>query len=243
MIYFRRLGKQGRLGNQLFQIAVTVAMAKKHNDVAMFLKWPYMEYFINPINQTLDFTDIDYEYKEPCKNYVEIPYIHNMNLRGYFQSEKYFAHCIPDIRYHFTFDTSKMVSGIEIGPYTCSVHVRRGDYVRNPMRNMCSINYYSAAMQFIRTQTRIDTFVVFSDDIRWCRQNLTGSDVVYIKGNKDIEDLFLMSKCSHHIIANSSFSWWGSWLNTNPDKIIIAPNKWYFDTRDIYTDNMIKINV
>jgi hypothetical protein len=94
--------------------------------------------------------------------------------------------------------------------------------------------------------TKINRFLIFSDDIEWCKKNFNSDDFYFVEGNKDIEDLFLMTLCKNHIISNSSFSWWGSWLCENDKKIIIAPNRWFSEEsstiyKDVYTSNMIRI--
>ncbi|MBP6974854.1 MAG: alpha-1,2-fucosyltransferase [Candidatus Pacebacteria bacterium] len=125
-----------------------------------------------------------------------------------------------------------------------SLHVRRGDYVTNPSANktqgLCSIQYYTDAIAHIKQHISNPHFFVFSDDIEWVKKNIpinspssqneggVLSPVTYISNPElqDYEELALMSLCKHNIIANSSFSWWGAWLNSNPDKIVIAPKQW-----------------
>ena len=117
------------------------------------------------------------------------------------------------------------------------VHIRRGDYVANPIANqfhgVCSLEYYLAAIAKLKEEIGAPRFFVFSDDIGWARQNLRLPDpTTFVDHNgeaHDYEDLRLMSLCKHHIIANSSFSWWGAWLSNNPDKIVIAPERWFRD--------------
>ena len=119
------------------------------------------------------------------------------------------------------------------------VHVRRGDYVSNKHANahhgLASIDYYNAAAIYCSTYLKNPHFLVFSDDIAWCKQNLKfGDNVTYIEGNtgpEAFEDIRIMSACKHNIIANSSFSWWGAWLNNNKDKIVIAPRIWFQDEK------------
>jgi hypothetical protein len=119
-----------------------------------------------------------------------------------------------------------------------SLHVRRGDYVddfhTNKFHGICSVKYYVDAIDEIRHHYPEMTFFVFSDDMIWARQNL-GSysfvEFVELKNkNRDQEELSLMSLCAHHIIANSSYSWWGAWLGSNTEKVIIAPQKWFNNT-------------
>jgi len=237
MITFSKIGSFGRLGNQLFQIAATLGAAKLYNDIPKFYTWEHSDSFKNPIDQTLISSEIKNIYKEPSFNYTQIPQPNNTDLHGYFQSEKYFSHCEDLIRHHFDFKEE----GIKLKYYGCSIHIRRGDYVNlaNYHTNL-GPDYYADAIRDME-MNGVTQFVVFSDDINWCKTFL-GDDpkFVYIEGQTPIQDLCLMSKCEHHIIANSSFSWWGSWLNPSKDKIVIAPKNWFgpsnknADTSDLY---------
>jgi hypothetical protein len=110
---------------------------------------------------------------------------------------------------------------------TVSIHIRRTDYLAlSDYHYNLALDYYHTA---IRSFSDKYTFLIFSDDIDWCVDNLGTYNCVFVSGNEDIIDLFLMSRCKHNIIANSSFSWWASYLNTNPDKRVIAPtkDKWF----------------
>jgi hypothetical protein len=129
---------------------------------------------------------------------------------------------------------------------TCSIHVRRGDYLalqnHHPIQ---SIEYYQNAIDIIGNDKH---FLIFSDDIKWCEENFGGlTNKTYITGNQDYEDLYLMSMCRNNIIANSTFSWWGAWLNKNEDKKVIAPKQWFgvsnshLDTSDLYCKKWITI--
>ncbi len=163
----------------------------------------------------------------------------NAHLQGYWQSEKYFEGIAEILRDEFTLrqeashPSRTLVAEME-QTNSVSLHVRRGDYVSNPstsrMYDICGKEYYQLAMQAIAARVHEPSFFIFSDDIDWVRQNLPiGYPTVYVEHNgptHDYEDLWLMSKCKHHIIANSSFSWWGAWLGDYKNKIIIAPKKW-----------------
>jgi len=125
-----------------------------------------------------------------------------------------------------------------------SLHVRRGDYIKNPRVQKefgpCSISYYKAAMAKIEKTVTKPTYFVFSDDITWTKENLPLPETtVFVQGSdlRDVEELMLMGACQHNIIANSSFSWWGAWLNPKYDKIVIAPTPW-FDVQ-LYDRNLI----
>lgn len=163
----------------------------------------------------------------------------NVYLVGYFQSEKYFTTIEEQIRKDFTFksppglENEYLLEKIQSTP-SVSLHVRRGDYVLDPRINLhhgvCDLTYYQRAIQEIEKRIKHPHFYVFSDDIPWVQANLKiGHHVDYVshnQGAQSYEDLRLMSRCRHHIIANSSFSWWGAWLNSKTDKIVIAPGSW-----------------
>lgn len=170
----------------------------------------------------------------------------NSYLEGYWQSEKYFANHADVIRSDFTFKLPisqentgivKMISQVN----AISLHVRRGDYVSNQKTNaahgVCSLDYYRAAIQLITKKVEHPVFFIFSDDIKWVKSNLTiDSQCVYVEHNQGQEsynDMWLMSLCKHNIIANSSFSWWGAWLNANVEKIVVAPKQWFASQKDV----------
>ena len=126
-----------------------------------------------------------------------------------------------------------------------SLHGRRGDYVNDPktkkMHNTFGLEYYENAIRIIGEKIPEPIFFVFSDDIEWVKENIKinfTTTFVSDPNMKDHEELMIMSKCKHNIIANSSFSWWGAWLNKNPNKIVIAPQKW-FNNLSMSTDNLI----
>ena len=159
------------------------------------------------------------------------------HLSGYWQSEKYFLGVQNQI--HEDFKLVRPLSGKarEVADLiktraTVSLHVRRGDYVDSTAvqayHGVCGPDYYRNAMDRIASRVKEALFVVFSDDPDWCRRNFSkdGEILVVEPSFLAAEDMFLMSLCNHHIIANSSFSWWGAWLNPDPGKIIIAPRPW-----------------
>ncbi|WP_419737142.1 alpha-1,2-fucosyltransferase [Pseudomonas sp. COR18] len=162
----------------------------------------------------------------------------NCYLSGYWQSERYFKKYSAVIRDDFSFDF-KMSKENECfsekirQSNSVSIHVRRGDYVNNSVYAACSLEYYRAAIAHVLENSDRPVFFVFSDDIEWVRNNLEfESEHYYIDHNKAGEsynDMRLMSYCKHHVIANSSFSWWGAWLNPSSQKIVIAPRQWFTD--------------
>ncbi|HAU5639394.1 TPA: alpha-1,2-fucosyltransferase [Citrobacter freundii] len=123
------------------------------------------------------------------------------------------------------------------------IHIRRGDYINNPIaykhHGVCSLNYYKQAINEMKKNTKNIFFYIFSDDIEWCRENITPlfseyDSFSFVRGETQEVDMWLMSCGKYHIIANSSFSWWGAFLSTNPDQIVIAPTPW-FDITQKYT--------
>ncbi len=170
-------------------------------------------------------------------------------LHGYWQSEKYFNKYSDVIRKDFVFKetlstANQSFSNQIIQTNAISLHVRRGDYVTsssaNKMHGVCSLEYYQQAVNEILNRVTDPFFYIFSDDPTWVKQNLRlRAEHTYIDHNRDDEsynDMRLMSICKHHIIANSSFSWWGAWLNSRKDKIVIAPKRWFnkpIDTQDL----------
>lgn len=175
-------------------------------------------------------------------------------FEGYWQSEKYFISIKNIIQNDFTFSPLADEKNIALSELinevnSISIHVRRGDYLENSLySNICNKEYYEKSIRYIQNSFDQRSFFVFSDDIEWCKINLDiQDDVQYIDWNKGSEsyiDMQLMSMCKHNIIANSSFSWWGAWLNSNPDKIVMAPKRFLNsknDLVDIIPDGWIKI--
>ena len=178
-------------------------------------------------------------------------------LKGYLQSEKYFIKESASIRNAFSFpalvatdESISVLSAISTG-CSVSVHVRRGDYLHPAIaaqHGTCSVEYYRQAIEKIRTAFPAAVFYFFTDDASWVQNEfidkIPGS--VLVKNNTGAnswKDMYLMSKCSHHIIANSSFSWWGAWLNDEPGKIVIAPKTWFADKkRNEATADLIPAN-
>lgn len=154
---------------------------------------------------------------------------------GCWQSEKYFAGIEKQIREVFTFDermlntrTAALSNQIASGGTYASIHVRRGDYVKEG-RNLCSKEYYEDSICQLQKEDLEMRFVVFSDDIEWVRDSIDIPNAIYVDWNHkedSWQDMYLMSRCHHNIVANSTFSWWGAWLNANPNKIVVAPYMW-----------------
>jgi len=131
-----------------------------------------------------------------------------------------------------------------------SIHFRRGDYVTNPLTSqhhgVCSNKYYQDAISLLKSKISQPHFFLFSDEPEWLKTNVSLQEPFrIIDNNPGYVDLYLMSNCKHNIIANSSFSWWGAWLNNNPDKIVIAPHKWFnepgINTYDLIPETWIRL--
>ncbi|MDP4263898.1 MAG: alpha-1,2-fucosyltransferase [Bacteroidota bacterium] len=191
--------------------------------------------------------------EELISNYKEDIY-----LDGFWQSEKYFKPVESEIRDHLRVITPPSPANESIlskikNSNAVSVHIRRADYVTNPatlaFHGICSMDYYKQATDIIKSKTPNPRFFIFSDDIEWAKQNIHFNAEQFFadinNADTNYEDLRLMYSCRHHVIANSSFSWWGAWMNPLGEKIVIAPGKWYnnpeFNNPDIIPGSWIRI--
>jgi len=164
----------------------------------------------------------------------------NVKLDGYWQSYKYLEYDKNLVKAAFTFpkniseQNSDLIKKIETSE-SVAVHVRRADYVNvkstSEFHGLATLDYYKEAVAEVTKKIKKPRFFVFSDDQEWCKNNLKfGENVTFVDHNHDkqsFEDMRLMSLCKHNIIANSSFSWWGAWLNSNNNKLVYAPKKWF----------------
>lgn len=199
-----------------------------------------------------------YKEKENGRFFPEVLKNDNVYLDGYWQTEKYFSDIRGQIINDFSFfdfgtDSEKIYENLidDAGDHSVSIHIRRGDYCNHIMApiygGICTLDYYKCAIQFIMERVENPVFFVFSNDIQWVKDNLKGIRCTYVEGNKEetgIIDLKLMSKCRHHILANSSFSWWGAYLSTTGcEQFNIAPDTWMnnLETPDIWCQNWIKV--
>ena len=176
-------------------------------------------------------------------------------FRGIFQTYKYASLVEKELRREFIFDIEKREELLKISRKIVkegyiSVHIRRGDYLLESnaqyLGGICTQEYYERAIYYMKKQKENCRFCFLSDDIQWVKQNFNVENSIYIESNnfsqyEDWYDMYLMSICKHNIIANSTFSWWGAWLNQNPEKIVIAPKKWVngCDYKDIYPPEWI----
>jgi hypothetical protein len=223
------LERNGRLGNQLWQIAATIGLANREpNAVARFRPdWEYRKFFSVPDEYFYPAPDGPVEFVDGETNYFqEVEYLEGVDTRikEYFQPSDLSVDYLRE-NYQEFFSISKR----------CAIHVRRGDYLKYPKHFSKMTNkYYKAAMESMPEGTN---FVIFSDDQTWCRKNF-GPGHFYVDGvarpvevadrkgePQDQYDMFLMTTCDNHIISNSTFSWWGAYLSNNPSPIY--PSKWY----------------
>lgn len=231
----------------MFQIAATIGYSVKHNvpywipkqSVAEHI-WPaFFKHFPSEPMPGTKYV----EYKEPSHGYNEIPKHQNIRLNGYWQSEKYFSHCRNLILGSFQIPYQRLDGFV-------SLHIRRGDYLQFPDKHPpVTYEYISESVKYF-IERGYHSFVVCSDDIKWCRIQLKplelfGAVFTFSTQTDPIEDLALLSCAEHQICSNSTFSWWGAWLNQNPDKVVIMPREWFgpgnshLETKDIYPEKCL----
>ena len=177
---------------------------------------------------------------------------------GYWQTEKYFKQHTDIIKQAFSFNLNLLSlqtkeCAMEIQKKnSISIHIRRGDYLHPKFNhlygNICTIEYYKEAITILQQKYANLHFYIFSDDISWVKENLPIVPSTYIDWNKkedSWQDMYLMSQCKHNIIANSSFSWWGAWLNNNPNKTVICPSRFMNlnQQSDIVPEDWIQIQI
>jgi len=239
---------QGGIGNQMFQYAYSRHLSLKYS-IDLFLDIDFYNLNHGYTNRKFLLNNFKIECKTKSKSNEHIIFDtfsyreNNIDpkksyyIDGYWQSEKYFIDSKESIKKDFSLNKSKQDGNI-------SIHVRRTDYISsNGYHPVQSIQYYKNAIDYLGEYNQL---LIFSDDIGWCEENFNFKNMIFIKNNSEIEDLSMMSSCDHNIIANSSFSWWGAWLNINPMKKIISPSKWFGDhvnisDADIIPNEWIKI--
>ena len=292
VLAFANLGSQGRLGNQLFQIAATAAYAADLGVRCVMLPWEYAPYFApSPGGDDCFVAWLAVGAALPLLTAVaeESGFAHResdpgmraslqalaaaapsdrtvaVSLKGYFQSELYFApRHERAVRALFSPHPSvmerlsaKYANVLASRPRSCALHVRRGDYIWNHARHpLQPVSYYADALRALYCGEQQQqqqqqqgpegvVILVFSDDIPWCKRHLApalpgGVCIEHVEGNADIVDMFLMSRCDDHVIANSSFSWWGAWLCERPGKRVVAPlPRWFGPAAPLRTDDIL----
>lgn len=269
MIY---LNLKGGLGNMMFQIAATksISLSLKTDfsfpNLRNHLIYLSSEMQYNPkVNYCNEYLNLPFlknvKTENPTfpVNTITFPFhyqnilINSTSIRidGFFQSEKYFQKHKEQILEMFapeekTLDylTSKYVDLLD--KQTTSIHVRRGDYIRNSNHHFVQgLDYFNQGIKMLDSKT--DKFLIFSDDIDWCKKNFEGEKFSFIENEKDYNEIYLMSLCKNNITSNSSFSWWGAWLNKNENKTVVGPKNWFgpalqsLKTDDIIPESWIKI--
>jgi hypothetical protein len=248
---------KGGLGNFLFQIAHGYSLSLD-NDVqfgidlnkiwVVHTHWSeYMNNIFRNVPTIILPTQI-HNYVYESLTYKPTPYVQNIFLDGYFQSEKYFINNKEKILDLFKIDDTTLeylkskYPSIVDGDNTCSIHVRRGDFLNIDFYNKLNMDYYNKAIDLVG---RDKNFIIFSNDVQWCKDNFVGINATFIENEKDYIDIYLMSLCKDNITSNSTFSWWGSYLNPNTNKKIYTPRTWFIHSHsneDILPNEWIKID-
>ena len=255
---------QGGLGNQMFQYAAGRAVSKRLNselllDPKWFKESTNRSLWLSGLNIPQEIISADPPKKIKLSHFQEsapgfdptfLTLKDNFYLDGYFQSYKYFSDIEATIRKEFTLkDTSKEViknwERTITGQTSVSLHIRRGDYLWKKhlsILGLLPLEYYENAIKEITGHLKTFKIFVFSDDIAWTKENLKSATPVDFVSSAQLspaEETYLISRCEHHIIANSSFSWWGAWLSSNLNKIVIAPKPWMRDPKRIPKDLLL----
>ena len=229
-----------RLGNNLFQFAAAYALAQRTGDRLVLPPSDFARLFgLHHGPETP--APIAPVYRDPAFTYTPIPHKlgQDICLRGYFQSEKYFADFAEDLR-ELLGSYMHLAHGIESHPGVCAVHVRRTDYVNNPHYVNLSAEYYRRLMEADPME-----FLFFSDDIEFCKMKFGHMDCVSFSEERNpVKDLHKMAGCSKIIGSNSTFAWWGAWLSGHDN--CVFPQEWFagpslrHDTRDLIPDRWIR---
>lgn len=250
---------QGGLGNQLFQWAFSKNLSILNNE-KFFLDISFYKNQINVTSRAFSlslFPNIEFDifdenslktfdviYDDFSIKKIDVNKNKNYYLDGYWQSEKNFVESSEIIKKELSPNNTigNQLKKILPKGTNVSLHIRRTDYLSsNGFHPVLPIEFYNKSLDLIGTY---DNVIIFSDDIEWCEKNLTFKNSTFIKNLSDVENIWLMSMCNHNIIANSSFSWWGAWLNNHNNKKVIAPKKWFgsnLNTENIIPDNWYKI--
>ena len=260
MFSFNHIGNHGHLGNQMFQYAATKSLAKKHNrDFMIAPREVFGQHYYQPLRSKLDdcfdlkcdrgisnfptHEERHYHFDEETFNN---PPEHDVNLLGFFQSDKWFKHIDDEIREDFTFkpeifDVSKNIKE-SFTDEVVSIHIRRTDYVTNGNHVSQDMDYYDEALKLVPKDINV---LIFSDEPEWCKSQSIFSEERFLVSdvNDPYIDLCLMTLCDYHIMANSTFSWWAAYLAKT--KLAIAPKIWLpdstHDTKDVYCKDWVKI--
>ena len=238
MIKYSEFGRVGNLGNQLFQYASLIGLSKSLSRELVLPQWKYSEYFNHQfpfkkeapsIIKPNEIRERKFEY-DPEYWSSKIQESEIVNIHGYLQSEKYFEGVKDEVKKVLTFkqeyiDKCKELYKDALSKPCIAISVRRGDYIDNSNYELLPITYYIKALLEKLPFYRGTNILLFSDDLEYCKVHFECLDNVYFSDNlNDIGQLCLMSLCTHFVIANSTFSWWGAYLGEKEDSIIIRPN-------------------
>jgi hypothetical protein len=249
--------KRRKYGLHCFQIQENMAT---QDEINMLLKRPknQVERFFNKVGIISDQSRNLLQEKSFDFDSSILTASNNKWLHGFWQSEKYFSDIQDIIQSEFSIKYPQNTQNEEISKKikfheSIALHVRRGDYVQNEESNsnqfhqICGLDYYKRCISYLAKRVSDPHLFVFSDEPQWVKENLKiNFPMTFIEDNngfRSYEDLRFMSQCKHNIIANSSFSWWGAWLNPNPNKIVCAPQQWFKnkleDTKYLISDDFI----
>ena len=233
------------LGNQMFQIASTIGIALEHGRFPTFFgEWNNNKYFKNKLHRLLTIYKDPFYISEASFDYNPIILPKDkaiICLNGYLQSHKYFSKSEQVIRDTFEFkeeclkEVQELKDSLKLGK-TCSISVRRGDYVHlQHIHSLQPGTYWSAAQDIVESKAEVNTYIVFSDDIKWCRENQhlfkrQGKKLFFMEGRTQIDDFIMITLCDNNIITNSTFAWWGAFLNKNFNKTVVMPKLWFGPT-------------
>ena len=272
MLCFPRLGDYGYLGNAMFQYAALLGVADKTglSPVYDFNKKGNMCTLHEIFNLNKVENMPSHEQVHGIRKVIKEPNFHfsedmfsvedNVGLNGYFQSEKYFKHIEKSIRSEFKFSRKvsdecdnriKILKDQTNNSSMIGIHVRLGDYLKleHLYVPLIKTDYYKKAVEFFDDNIKEDkTYVICSDNVELCKQSFQGTNFLFASEGTPEQDMCLLSKCNHIVMANSSFSWWAAWLNNNKDKKVISPSNWFVpnendskNTKDLYCDDWIKM--
>lgn len=232
---FRKYNLHGGFQLDKYKIDIQYASDKELNKFRVYGLFPKLKNKLGFINKNIyseDFGYFDENLLNPNKN---------LYITGHFQSEKYFANIRETLLDSFKIKKKEsnylkfLKKEINLSKISCSIHIRRGDFINKKNINIhgvCSLEYYLKSIEIMKANFDNINFFIFSDDMPWTKKNLNIKNAIYVENELNRiphEDIYLMTLCNHNIIANSSFSWWGAWLNKNINKLIIAPKIWFAD--------------
>lgn len=225
---------------------------------------PKTEFCINqPLKKVLEFlffkTILERKQNNSLDVYSQKFYWPLVYFKGFYQSERYFDGIKDEVRKTFTFNmeivnakSMEMMKRINSDDNAVSLHIRRGDYLQpkhwKSIGCICQLPYYENAISEMNRIIKAPSYYVFSDDMAWVKANIPLENATFVdwnKGEDSWQDMMLMSRCRHHIICNSTFSWWSAWLNPREDKIVMAPERWFShsETPFIYPKEWIRIPI